>query len=147
MKTLPNNLARYTLAAILLLAAGAKLASPQDFQQSLGAFQVFPAILIPFLALLVPILELLCACLLMLKNKELSGALLSLLLAICFVISLTIAINTNSIQECGCFGNWELGKVTPKVALLRATLILILSALLCTNIFYRQKETTYEEKT
>lgn len=134
-----NILARSTLALILLVASGAKLANLQDFQESLEAFQIFPTLLLPYIARFVPIIELLCACLLLVKHKELSGAFLSLVLSIGFVISLTIAISTNSIQECGCFGSWELGKVTPNLAIIRATLILLLSGLLTLNILFSQQ--------
>lgn len=134
MKTLPTFLARLTIASVLALAACAKLTSPDSFQESLESFKLFPKLITPLLSYFVPIVELLTALLILLKGKELVGATVSCILSLGFVTSLTWAVMTRSTQDCGCFGDWEMTKVSPELALLRALTILSLSALLLTKI-------------
>jgi len=134
MKTLPTFLAKLTIASVLALAACAKLTSPDNFEASLESFKLFPKIITPLLSYFVPIMELLTALLILLKGKELVGAATSCILSLGFVASLTWAVITRSTQDCGCFGDWEMTKVSPELALVRAFTILSLSALLLTKI-------------
>lgn len=139
-------LARITLAGILSVAACAKLINPESFQTSLESFKLFPNQIIPFLASFVPILEIFTAMLLILKNKAPQGAILSSILSVGFVASLTWGIITKNIEECGCFGDWEMAKVSPQIALLRAFIILTLSVLLSIRLTSTAYSNAYSKK-
>lgn len=127
-------IARLTLIGILSIAACAKLVNPSSFLRSLESFTIFPTSTLPYMVYFVPTLELLTANLLLLKNKALTGAILSTLLSIGFTVSLSLGIISGSVQECGCFGDWEVAKVSPEAALLRAIIILALSTLLIVKL-------------
>jgi hypothetical protein len=130
MSNFITTIGRLTLVAILLTAGAAKIINPEGFASNLESFKLFPQILIPLLARFTPALEIFTALLLVLKSKEISGTILATLLSASFVLSLSWGILTNSVKECGCFGDWEIAKVSPEMALLRASTILILSSLL-----------------
>jgi hypothetical protein len=130
-------LGKLTLATILAAAACAKLVSPESFQASLESFKLFPKDILPYLATFVPTLELLTATLLVLRGKALQGVILSTALACGFTLSLLWGIITKSVKECGCFGQWEMGAVSPEMALARAVGILTLSALLTIKLLKR----------
>jgi hypothetical protein len=127
-------IARLTLIAILSIAACAKLVNPNSFLRSLESFTIFPSSTLPYMVYFVPTLELLTANLLLLRNKALAGAILSTLLSIGFTASLSLGIISGSVQECGCFGDWEVAKVSPEAALLRAIIILALSTFLIVKL-------------
>jgi hypothetical protein len=129
-----QNIGEILLSLIMLVAASAKLSNIAGFQASLETFDIFPKQGIPILAYWVTLLELMTGLIILIKGKELVGLLLSCFLTWGFVISLSYGILTNSIYECGCFGDWELAKVSPQVALLRASIMLGLSLLLTTNL-------------
>lgn len=139
---IPNLLARILLALILATAACAKLSNPEGFQTTLESFKLFPKTTLSYLTSFIPVLELCTAILLTLKNKTPQGAILSILLSLSFVVSLMWGIITKSITDCGCFGDWELAKVSPEAALLRAILILALSTLLMVQVLANKSVNT-----
>jgi putative oxidoreductase len=95
---------RLLLGAVFIYAAIFKMGSPQDFADSIAAYQILPFSVINVLALGLPFFELACG-LLVIVGLFLRPAILGILVMLfIFIGTLIIALFRELSIDCGCFG-------------------------------------------
>jgi uncharacterized membrane protein YphA (DoxX/SURF4 family) len=97
-------LLRLIVAGVFLYAGWQKFWVPQEFADSIAAYQILPAQLINPVALALPPLELIIGCLLLIGCQKRIAAFSALILTGAFMVALTSAIARGLKIECGCFG-------------------------------------------
>jgi uncharacterized membrane protein YphA (DoxX/SURF4 family) len=102
---------RLFVGFVFVFAAVTKIASPEDFSQSIYNYKLLPLLLVNFFAIVLPWIEL-CAGILLIFGisvKE-NSAILFTLLSI-FVAAIGISLLRGLDIECGCFGTADGSKV------------------------------------
>lgn len=124
----PAMIARLALAAVLLIAGILKVLDPAGFADGLVSFQLVPSPLIVPLALGVPLFEILTGAALLGGRFRSAGALAATGLAAAFTVFYATAWLRGLDVSCSCFGSIQFLQVTPSGGLLRAVVLLALSA-------------------
>jgi uncharacterized membrane protein YphA (DoxX/SURF4 family) len=110
---------RLIAAGVFLYAGWQKLGAPQEFADSIAAYQLLPAQLIDLLALALPPLELIVGCLLLIGWQRRVAAFSALILTGIFAVAISSAIARGLTIDCGCFGAGTPSKGDLWLALLR----------------------------
>jgi uncharacterized membrane protein YphA (DoxX/SURF4 family) len=94
-----------TIAAVVFLYAGwQKMGAPQEFADSIAAYQLVPTELINLVAMVLPPLELIVGCMLLIGWQKRVSAFSALILTGVFMVALVSAILRGLAIGCGCFG-------------------------------------------
>ncbi len=115
---------RFLLGALFVYAALLKIRSPQDFADSIAAYQILPSPVINLLALGLPLLELVCGILVLSGFFLRVGALGILALLAVFTAAITLALLRGLPIDCGCFGAQSWLDSGPWTGLLRDLILL-----------------------
>lgn len=119
---------RLLLALIFIWAGAAKLLDVSVFVDGIRGFQMFPEMLVNFLAMVVPVIEIAAGLLLVSPRGCRVGALLAAVLALCFVGLFAWVAYQGISVHCSCFGAF--GDVTsPAVGMARGAVLLAMAAL------------------
>ncbi len=113
------------LVAVVLLVAGvAKIRHRADTRGALGRFG-FPPVVIPTIALVLPWGEIAVAALLLLGGPLLFalGAAGALVLTGGFFFVVARAARKGETFECGCFGTWDHGRISPLLVIRNGALL------------------------
>ena len=121
---------RCLLGAIFIVAAFVKISWPQDFADSIAAYQILPPAAINVIALGLPLFELLCGLLVLGGFHVRIGSLGILTMLVVFSGALALAWARRLSIDCGCFGPYPWLHARPAVALLRDLLLLGLAVLI-----------------
>lgn len=97
-------LARLTVGAVFVFAAGPKLLDLRGFATDIGNYQAFPHWSVNLLAGVVPAIELLGAASILTGWKRRGGALMLGALTVGFVVLIASVIVRGIDLQCGCFG-------------------------------------------
>lgn len=97
--------ARILLGAIFVYAGFVSIRSPEEFSDSVAAYQLLPASAINLLALALPPFEMLAGALLIAGAWRRVATLSALVLTVVFAIALSSAIARGLTIDCGCFGH------------------------------------------
>jgi len=121
---------RLVLGIVFIYAAILKIASPQEFADSIAAYQILPFTVIDLLALGLPLFELACG-LLVLSGFFFRTGVVGIigLLAVFVGASITAQLKGLSI-DCGCFGAHSWLDSNPWMVLIRDGLLLGLAVFL-----------------
>jgi uncharacterized membrane protein YphA (DoxX/SURF4 family) len=114
---------RLLIATVFLFAGWVKLGSPQQFADSIAAYQLLPVQVINPIALALPPLELIIGCLLLAGWQRRIAAFSALILSVVFAIALGFAISRGLTIDCGCFGSEPGSRSNLWVALFRDLLM------------------------
>jgi uncharacterized membrane protein YphA (DoxX/SURF4 family) len=130
---------RLIIGGIFLFAGLAKISDPIRFILTLREFQLFPEIIIPFLAIYLPWLEFLLGLFLLLGILyRTSSLVLACLNAVLSCAILSVILRGIDI-DCGCFGLLADILKIPDLADIRAVLRNILFIGMCLYIFWVKK--------
>ncbi len=104
---------RLMVAALFLLAAAGKIASPRAFADTIAAFQVLPHILIKPTAVYLPWLEIVAAIAFVMPTRvRAAGGLLLAVMLVVFTLSMGWVIYYGIDTECSCFGDtWSANSI------------------------------------
>jgi len=104
---------RLVIAALFLLAAAGKIASPQAFAETIAAFELLPTALIHPTAILLPWLEAVAAIALVSPTSfRAAGGIILMTLLTAFTLAMIWVIARGIDTECGCFGKtWLSGSI------------------------------------
>lgn len=119
---------RFLLGAVFIYAAIVKIGSPQDFADSIVAYQILPFSVINLLALGLPLFEFGCGVLVLTGFLLRIGILGILSMLGIFMGALAIALLRGLSIDCGCFGAHSWLDSNPWVALTRDVILLGLAA-------------------
>ena len=117
---------RLILGAVFIYAAILKIGSPQDFADSIAAYQILPFSVINLLALGLPLFELVCGLSVLTGLFIRIGSLGIFALLVIFTGALTIAQLRGLSIDCGCFGAHSWLDTNPWMALIRDGALLAL---------------------
>ena len=135
-------LGRLLLGLVFIYAAALKMASPQEFADSIAAYQILPFTVINLAALALPLFELSCG-LLVLTGFFLRVGLLGLLgLLVVFAAATIAALLRGLSVDCGCFGPHSWFDTAPWVVLLRDGILLAITAFLYVYVQGRKSSST-----
>ena len=95
---------RLIVAGVFLFAGWQKLKAPQEFADSIAAYQLLPVQLINLVALTLPPLELIIGFLLLVGWWQRIAAFSAIILTGVFMVALASAISRGLKIDCGCFG-------------------------------------------
>jgi putative oxidoreductase len=123
------GIGRLFLGAVFIYAAILKIGSPQDFADSIAAYQILPVLIINLFALGLPFFELACGLLALTGFFLRIGVLGILAMLIMFIAALATSLLRGLDINCGCFGAHSWFDSNPWVALLHDTCLLILAIL------------------
>jgi putative oxidoreductase len=98
-------IARLLLAAVLVVAAIAKLRDPQAFAQDIANFRLLPASVVPLTAAALPGIELVLGAALALGIWTRGAGVAATGLMIAFTIAIGAALLRGIDIDCGCFGS------------------------------------------
>jgi putative oxidoreductase len=118
---------RFLLGAIFIYAALSKINSPQDFADTIAAYQVLPTAVINLLALGLPPFEFVCGLLVLSGFHIRIGALGILGMLVIFLGALFMALLRGLSIDCGCFGGHSWLDANPWVAFCRDLVLLVLA--------------------
>lgn len=99
-----TRMTRWFLGSVFIYAGYLKAIDPQNFADSIAAFQLLPRFFITPLALTVPILEILSGLLLITGYQRRLGAFCILCLTVVFAAVIVSALVRGLIVNCSCFG-------------------------------------------
>jgi uncharacterized membrane protein YphA (DoxX/SURF4 family) len=119
-------LARWLLAAVLLVAGISKLLDREGFVQAVDAYQILPVRLARVVALGLPYLEIVLGVFLLTGLATRMAAILAIWLFATFAIAVAINLVRRRELDCHCFGNLWQGKIGLST-LLRNLILVILS--------------------
>ncbi|MEJ5304495.1 MAG: MauE/DoxX family redox-associated membrane protein [Ignavibacteria bacterium] len=95
---------RLTFAFLFIISALEKFKSIENFALNVDAYQIFPSLLVNFIAVIIPSLELFIGFGILFKFKLKANLFLYLILMISFTILIIIAMFKGLDIDCGCFG-------------------------------------------
>ncbi|MEI6279959.1 MAG: MauE/DoxX family redox-associated membrane protein [Verrucomicrobiae bacterium] len=121
-------IARFLLASVFVAAGVLKLPDPLAFADGISGFGLVPMWAIAPLALGIPFFEILTGAALFSVRFRSAGALAAGALSLAFVFFYARAFAGGLDVRCSCFGNLELFRVSTGAGLLRALVLLFLSA-------------------
>jgi uncharacterized membrane protein YphA (DoxX/SURF4 family) len=124
-----HRIGRFLLGLVFIYAAISKIGSPQDFADSIAAYQILPFSVINLMALGLPFFELACGLLVLTGSFVRIGLLGILAMLVIFITALVIALLQGISINCGCFGAHSWLDSNPWAALFRDACLLILSIL------------------
>ena len=128
-----GRLASVLLGSIFIYAAGFKLYSPQDFADSIAAYDILPSYVVNIVALGLPVFEFLCGLLVMIGFMYRIALLGIISMMGTFILALLSAQCRHLLINCGCFpGDSWLDK-SPWIALLRDAIFMCLALWLYTR--------------
>ena len=114
---------RWVLAAVFIYAGATKMASPQQFSDSIATFAILPDSLINLMALGLPPFEIIAG-LAIVTGFQRRAAILGLMgLTLIFIFALSCAIIRGLPVDCGCFGSGKASVSGAWIALGRDFLI------------------------
>ena len=123
-KMIPRLLA----ASVFLVAGLLKLLAPMAFADGIAGFHAFPVWAINPLAMCVPWFEILTGTGILIGRTRRAGGLAACGLSVCFVVLYASALARGLDVQCACFGKWDLLQASTRVGLVRALILLGLSA-------------------
>lgn len=116
---------RAALGGVLIYAGYLKVLGPQDFADSIAAYELLPLPLISLVALGLPVFEILLGALLISGWKLRVTAFSAVVLTVVFALAISSAIARGLNIDCGCFASDPSAKTSPWIALGRDLLMLI----------------------
>jgi putative oxidoreductase len=119
--------ARILLGAVFIYAAMTKIMSPQDFADSVAAYQILPFSVINLLALGLPFFELVCGLLIIIGLFLRIGVLGILTMLAIFIVAQSVGLLRGLSIDCGCFGAHSWLDTNPVMALLRDSIFLAMA--------------------
>jgi putative oxidoreductase len=120
-------MARFLLGTVFIYAAMTKITSPQDFADSIAAYQILPFSVINLLALGLPFFELVCGLLILTGFFIRISTLGILAMLAVFMGALGFELLRGLSVDCGCFGAHSWLDTTPWLALIRDGILLALA--------------------
>lgn len=117
------------LGAVFVYAAIFKLLSPQDFADSIAAYQIIPVSIVNLLALGLPPFEFVCGLSVITGVFPRLGILGIIIMLVVFMIALTSVLIRGISINCGCFDAHSWFDSNPWVALVRDAFLLTISIL------------------
>jgi len=130
---------RVVMGVVFIYAGTVKMASPQDFADSIATFQILPAWAINGAALWLPVLEIGLGGMLILGFWKRTAILGILLLLAVFTLALGQALLRGLPVDCGCFGSNTPSVWKEWMALTRDTLLFAGALLLYQKIVRLQQ--------
>jgi len=127
---------RILMGGIFLLAGLAKIADPVRFMLTLREFDLFPRVIISFLAVYLPWLELLLGLSLILGLLYRTSALMLAFLNFLFMLAILSVISRGIVVDCGCFGLFADALKLPDMADYKAVIRNIIFVSLCVYLFF-----------
>jgi putative oxidoreductase len=121
---------RLFLGFVFIYAAVIKIVSPQDFADSIAAYQILPFSIINVFAWGLPLFELSCGLLILNGRFGRTGLLGIVALLALFIAAFIIAFLRDHSINCGCFGASSWLDSNPWLSLLRDAILLGLALLL-----------------
>lgn len=140
MTAIVSFVIRILMGGIFLIAGLAKIADPVRFMLTLREFDLFPRVIIPFLAVYLPWLELLLGLSLVLGLLYRTSALILAFLNFLFMLAILSVISRGIVVDCGCFGLLGDALKLPDMADWKAVIRNLLFTGMCVYIF-RVKQT------
>ena len=119
---------RLLLGAIFIYAAIVKMNSPQEFAETIAAYQILPRSTIDIVAFGLPLFELGCGLLVLSGFHLRVGSLGILAMLFAFCGALVLAQLRGLSLDCGCFGSHSLFNASPWIAFIRDLVLLALAA-------------------
>ena len=123
---------RFLLALVFIYAAVVKMTAPQDFADSIAAYQILPPPAINIVALGLPVFEFTCGLLVLSGFYLRVGALGILTMLAIFSSALALALFRGLSIHCNCFGGISWLDAKPSMALLRDLILMGLALLVYT---------------
>jgi putative oxidoreductase len=136
MKGIVPFVIRILMGGIFLLAGLAKIADPVRFMFTLREFDLFPKVVVSFLAVYLPWLELLLGLSLVLGLLYRTSALMLAVLNFLFMLAIISVISRGIVVDCGCFGLFADALKLPDMADYKAVIRNIIFVSLCVYLFF-----------
>ena len=118
---------RALLGLVFVYAAITKLSTPQDFADSIAAYQLLPLSVINLIAWSLPLFELSCGLFILTGFYFRIATLGILLMLVVFMTAIVMALIRGLPINCGCFGSLLGLDTNPWLALIRDAILLILA--------------------
>ena len=118
---------RFILGVVFIYAAISKIHSPEDFADTIAAYQILPASVINLLALGLPLFELVCGLLVLSGFYMRIGALGIFGMLSVFTGALGVALLRGLSIDCGCFGAHSWLDANPWIVLSRDVILLVVA--------------------
>jgi uncharacterized membrane protein YphA (DoxX/SURF4 family) len=123
-------IARILLGLVFIYAAIIKITAPQDFADSIAAYQILPFSVINVVAIGLPLFELVCG-LLLIAGFALRLSLLGILAMLSvFTLAIGLGMLRGISLDCGCFGSHSWLDSNPSIALVRDLALLVIAVYL-----------------
>ena len=135
-------LARTVLGLIFMYTGTLKMVSPQDFGDSIAAYQILPDSVINLVALGLPPFEIACGLMVLTGYHLRVGSFGILLMLAVFMLALVSALIRGLSIDCGCFGADSWFESNSWIALSRDLLLLLFAIFAYTNALRRVSSTT-----
>ena len=129
---------RYVLGLVFIWASWHKIISPDQFALILYGYDVFPGVLINFLAIFIPFLELVAGGSLVTGLYKRSGLLLILLMLAGFCIIIGFNLLRGHTFDCGCFSYGQSSSAGAALGLLIRDFIMLVAGLLLWRLFRKE---------
>ena len=123
-------------ATLFTVSACTKLLEINIFAESLNSYAILPKSLVPLFAYYVPLLELGLAIGFLLPGFTVLNVVLTAVVVVVFQVALSSLLVRGIEIDCACFGRFA---TSPKAALIRNFIILILDGLLLFTVFKSAK--------
>ena len=138
MTAIVSFVIRILMGGIFLIAGLAKIADPVRFMLTLREFDVFPRVIVPFLAVYLPWLELLLGLSLVLGLLYRTSALMLAFLNFLFMLAILAVISRGIVVDCGCFGLFADALKLPDMADYKTVIRNVLFTSLCVYLFFAE---------
>ncbi len=136
-----DRMGRLILGIVFIYAAMVKIGSPQEFADSIAAYQILPFPVINPVALGLPLFEFACGLLVLTGFYFRIGVLGILAMLAVFIAALELALLRGLSVSCGCFGAHSWLDSDPWVVLIRDLILLGIAVFLYVGkIRKRRKE-------
>ena len=136
-----NLIARTVLGLIFIYAGILKIVSPQEFGDSIAAYQILPDSFINLVALGLPPFEIACGLMVLTGYHLRVGSFGILLMLAVFMVALGSALIRGLSIDCGCFWADSWFESNSWIALSRDFMLLLFATFLYTNSLRRVSST------
>ncbi len=120
---------RWFLGITFIYASYYKIMSPEDFAKVVYGYNLFPGVLINFIAIIIPFVELISGISLVLGIYPRSAALIINVMLLAFISILTINIIKGVEFDCGCFSAPDEGMAMSPIRMVGRDVIYLIMGL------------------